>query len=75
MARHSEENLRSGKKRMEDQKQEGGKNAEVWEAEEKKERTGEFNQSKKVLQPEASSRELKKWTWAHPVARRRRDTK
>lgn len=46
----------------------------MWEAQEEKERTGEFNQSKKVLQPEASSKELKKWTWAHPVAERKRDT-
>lgn len=61
-----------GKREWKIKSKKEAKNAEVWEAQEEKKRTREFNQSKKVLQPEASSRELKKWTWAHPVAERKR---
>lgn len=52
-----------GKRGWKSKSKKEAKNAEPEEAQEEKERTGEFNQSKEILQPQASSRELEKWTW------------
>ncbi|KAJ7403583.1 14-3-3 protein beta/alpha [Pitangus sulphuratus] len=64
-----------GKREWKIKSKKKAKNAEVWEARKEQERTGEFNQSKEVFQPEASLRELQKWTWAHPMPWKKGDTK
>lgn len=52
-----------GKRRWKSKSKKEAISAELEEAQEEKERTGEFNQRKEDLQPQAISRELEKWTW------------
>lgn len=67
------ESLRElGKRGWKSESKKVPKNAELEEAQGEKERTGEFNQSEEVLQPQASSGELEKGTWGTSYSKKQK---